>query len=954
MIGFTCGLMKDPTPLVNHIYETYVDMLCNEISLGSLQRNIETRRRLRAQGKDIGDANLLDVLYTESRVPLSGYAQHNQFICIYENHKGEIDTPSKLYAFLEMSEDDVPVTKLDEQDGSQEAPDCMMWIERPDAAAIRSLLATCNKISQRQPVTHLLMADVTCQDLTSAEAPALSRNFQAMCILNCDLPTSFWKKILHQLIGNVNLQSLWFTNTNLHGLEEDLDELFKSLHSNRELTDNQVEVVLRENNFSKKFVNKWNQTSSGISCKFDDNSFQVSDFSEDEDDSTLHEINLSWENITADLLTGLEMCEPVGRLILRNCSIADSEVFETFLKLSTSNFVTVLDLSGTNLGCNVIHISYIVAQGSLEQLHLAHCEIPPMALDLILPLLSCCKELTHLNLCGNNIEACGHHIAEFIMALGNKPALKELNLGHCSMTKETCMELLLALGNCKSLTRLNMTANSIQGCLNWFLLHPHEGLHSLQELSIRQTGLNRDDLLHLAELLENKLTCLSQLDLGNNFLHRIEDALVNLVQSCVTNHQRKLHLKLGFNNLSQVFMKTITSLCHNTSTELDIELKEPAENYQEHVEIKTDGIEHSVHHTNSSYSKELSFLNGDVHLLEESLSVDLVDAIEMSERPFPNQLILHDCIISEENAFEALMLLPIYKFLSIVDFSGTNLGYYARHMEWILFTCDLKKICLSDCQIPPPVCGHLFSAMPKCTNITHLDMARNKIHWYGHDLAETILAWGARPPLKKLDLSNCLMPPEASKYLLLALGSCRQLSNLWLPGNTLTGCLPFFIPDPHDGLHSLEELFLNYTGLNNQDLLHLIYLVKRRKLSRLKELDLGANSLYRMVGELEDLIEACITNYQNELKLYFWFNNLSIAAVDKCKFLCKNTNIELCIEPEDAFPARNTDRKAETKTQMDSTKPTGYAWREDEYLHGFYDDVDLDEVDEEEEEVSDA
>ena len=70
VIGFTCGLMKDPTPLVDHVYETYVDMLCNAISRSGFQRSIERESRLQALGKNFGDTNLFNTLYIESRVPL--------------------------------------------------------------------------------------------------------------------------------------------------------------------------------------------------------------------------------------------------------------------------------------------------------------------------------------------------------------------------------------------------------------------------------------------------------------------------------------------------------------------------------------------------------------------------------------------------------------------------------------------------------------------------------------------------------------------------------------------------------------------------------------------------------------------------------------------------------------------------------------------------------------------
>ena len=73
-----------------------------------------------------------------------------------------------------------------------------------------------------------------------------------------------------------------------------------------------------------------------------------------------------------------------------------------------------------------------------------------------------------------------------------------------------------------------------------------------------------------------------------------------------------------------------------------------------------------------------------------------------------------------------------------------------------------------------------------------------------------------------------------------------NLIELWLPGNTLTGCLQNFLADDDSSLPSLQELFLSYTRLNAQDLLHLGRLIQADKIPQLKELDLGANGLHRM------------------------------------------------------------------------------------------------------------
>ena len=306
-----------------------------------------------------------------------------------------------------------------------------------------------------------------------------------------------------------------------------------------------------------------------------------------------------------------------------------------------------------------------------------------------------------------------------------------------------------------------------------------------------------------------------------------------------------------------------------------------------------------VQHVYDLAQTEDEFFEG---FYEETGDEDVKDEDDIDRRSGPpsiNQLILRDYIISDEKAFKAMIMQPRNRLLSVIDFGGTNLGFNARHIKNILSTCHLNEICLNDCQIPPPVCRHLFHAMSKCRKITHLNMAWNKINSYGHDLAETILAWDENPALKELDLSHCSIPPDASRHLMSALGRCKRLTNLWLPGNTLTGCLPSFISGEHAGLPFLEELLLNYTGLNNRDILHLTHLMKEGKLSGLKELDLGANYLHRMEGILEGLVEACVNSHQRELKLYLWFNNLSIEFVDKCKLLCSNRNLKLCFEPED-------------------------------------------------------
>ena len=553
VVVFTCGLMKDPTPVVNHVYELFLEYVYDRFS---------PRNEILSQGKDPCD--LFRSIYREARIPLNRLPGYNHYIYWNDMHKGDIHTASKLYLFNAMNKDDVPDVKF--TNGSDEAAECMLWIEKPDEDATKTLLATCCKISRRQQVNLLIMSHVHCEELTPEDTLTMSKSIQSVAVSDSDFPLNFWKHIFNQLLDCVNLRHLWLGNTNLHKLEEDLDELLENLDS-RCPNKHPVDVQLTGKKFSKKFVKKWSQPCSAIECHFYDIFFHNSDSSDDEDDLNMDEINwlieshsakqphpvgqifLAKESITADLVTVIEMSDPFEQLVLRDCSISDDEVFEILFGSPVLNFLTALDLGGTKLGCNAGHIIWILTLGNLKELHLQHCEIPPLALEIILPALLSCKKFTHLNLAHNNLRASGLHVAESITAWGDDPTLKEINLGHCAMTREATMKLLSALGSCKSLMEAVLTGNVIQGCLNSFLPNPHEGLHSLGKLFLDSTSLNSEDMSHLVQLVEKKkLPMLEELDLGSNALHITEDMVEHLVEVCVTHHLMELKVNVCFNN----------------------------------------------------------------------------------------------------------------------------------------------------------------------------------------------------------------------------------------------------------------------------------------------------------------------------------------------------------------------------------------------------------------------
>ena len=312
VVAFTCGLMKDPTPLVNHAYEMYMEYVYDSFNPDC---ESEIVRQLHAQGKDIID--LFCSMYRESRISLRGLPGYNQYIYWNAMYKGDIDTPSKLYFFNAVTKDDVPNAKF--TNGSDEATECMLWIEKPDAVAAKTLLATCSEISRRQPVNVLVMLNVHCDNLIPEEMLTFSKNVQSVVLINTDLALNFWQNIFHQLSDCQYLRHLWLVNSHLHQLEEDLNELLEYL-DRRDPAKPQLNVQLLQNNFSKKFVRKWGRPGSVIECHFDD-IYGDSDSSDNEEDFNLDEINWLIEEHYNPKFPYAEQGHPVGGIYLSRESI---------------------------------------------------------------------------------------------------------------------------------------------------------------------------------------------------------------------------------------------------------------------------------------------------------------------------------------------------------------------------------------------------------------------------------------------------------------------------------------------------------------------------------------------------------------------------------------------------------------------------------------------------------
>ena len=233
-------------------------------------------------------------------------------------------------------------------------------------------------------------------------------------------------------------------------------------------------------------------------------------------------------------------------------------------------------------------LNYLLQHESLQVLHLEDTPLHDRAVPLIfnhrnlkvLRLLQVqmshemCEYVCHhlgdlvhlddINLSGNDLSGVSS------IRLGNITSPVTLKLEDTHMATEL-LKSICQLTSVVKLKELDLSVNTLKGCLHHLLSEPHQGLQSLEELNLGYTELNKNDIEVLTRATQRQvLPALNMLVLDKNNLDTMQRETEELIRTCVTHHQRELRLWLEFNDLSKEIKEKWNRLCQETHIKIYI------------------------------------------------------------------------------------------------------------------------------------------------------------------------------------------------------------------------------------------------------------------------------------------------------------------------------------------------------------------------------------------------
>ena len=214
VVAFTCGLLPDPSPLVNLAYTLFItEHIYYESECPHLEHG----------------AVLFESLYRESNIPLPGHHFQNQFINyykqsyfrdisgsadrLYPNHP--IYRPSRVFVFSSL----ITGVALGGMNKKKDITDSEIYICQTIAPLPDNLFPTCCRISEDQPIAKLVMYQVTFRYTTEPCMIKISeKNFWLVMHLVA-MPTRLMTHLMEPISQASRVDFMKIDQTSLSGVK---------------------------------------------------------------------------------------------------------------------------------------------------------------------------------------------------------------------------------------------------------------------------------------------------------------------------------------------------------------------------------------------------------------------------------------------------------------------------------------------------------------------------------------------------------------------------------------------------------------------------------------------------------------------------------------------------------------------------------------------------------------
>ena len=747
VVVFTCGLMKDPTALTNHICKKFNEM--NTSYLGLYNRVPDEEKMeaiLKRFGKIAVNLDFFRLVWAESRTQLPWPPLQNPYFNWFDHERDDehgiardrssVCIPSEYYSFQNLKE---PISSYNIQEREQ-LDQCSIVIDNPHPDVVDSLLSTCSTICKHQPVANICLFNLCIKNATIDNIFKLSPNAQFLVIEDCVLPSNMMSCLFQQMSVCSTLKGIRLKNNTFEECGKSLIHLSEAI---RKWGDNN----------ELKYVVIYNCSLLPDQCSSILQSLSTCKY--------LTYLNLSGnvvgsggKHLAKSIRRNWGINPPLERLYLANCGLHEDDCAELLQSLLGCSNLVEVNLSGNTIGKAAKYLVEVIqtlsSYGKMEKLFLSECSFPEDQCAAVLKSLSSFKQLTSLDLSNNRIQNVGKDLADSIKQWGVNPPLQRLELSNCGLNEDDCIELLQFLLGCSNLVEVNLSGNTI-GKAAKYLVEVIQTLSSygkMEKLFLSECSFPEDQCAAVLKSLSS-FKQLTSLDLSNNRIQNVGKDLADSIKQWGVNPPLQ---RLDLNNCGL--------------------------NEDDCIEL-------------------LQFLLGCSNLVEVNLSGNtigkaakyLVEIIRKC-RSLQN-LYLWKSSIPEQYWGEIFNSLGTCNNLAFIDLSFNTVGGSASQLAQSIRQWGdnppLQKLGLSNCSIPEQYWSEIFNSLGTCNNLTHIDLSENTVGGSASQLAQSIQQWGDNPPLQELGLSNCSIPEQYWGEIFNSLGTCNNLTVIELSENTVGG-----------------------------------------------------------------------------------------------------------------------------------------------------------------------